>query len=73
MIIILTDQDLTLEARTKLAGEVNLSDIEPDKFPVTGWAEDVYLWRPAIVRALKRRNAPLDVPSWLQNAEGVDI
>jgi hypothetical protein len=32
-------------------------------------AEDVYFWRDGNVKALKRRNAPLEIPDWLKDRE----
>lgn len=72
MIIIFTKDDLKSSSRDVASSAMILSDVSDDKMPCSGWAEDVYFWRDGRVKPLKRRNAPLFVPEWLENLEGVD-
>lgn len=69
MIVILTDYDLDLASDF---AEVSLDDFDDDLWSAINAAEDVYFWRDGEVKPLKRRNAPLVVPDWLQCLEGVD-
>lgn len=72
MIIILTDQDLQKHAQEKPIETVPEIDFRSYVTTTGMYAEDVYFWRDGVVTALKRRNAPLEVPHWLQGLTGVD-
>ncbi len=72
MIIIYTDQDVRPEHDQVPVEIVQWGDLDADKIPSGAWAEDVYFWRDGEVKVLKRRNAPLIVPEWLKDLEGVD-
>ena len=72
MIIILTDLDLRESSRGKAASDLVESDLRAHVSIARMYAEDVYFWRDGFAVALKRRNAPLVVPTWLHGLTGVD-
>lgn len=72
MIIILTDMDLREGSRGKEVAQFTETDLRPAVANAGLYAEDVYFWRDGIATAMKRRNAPLEVPHWLHGLTGVD-
>lgn len=70
MILICTDADL--EVGLVPLSEVGGLSLNYDAQLAATHAEDVYFWRAGEVKPLKRRNAPLVVPEWMKNLEGVD-
>ena len=72
MIVILTDLDLREASRGKPVSTFNETDFRASVSSATLYAEDVYFWRDGFPVALKRRNAPLVVPTWLHGLTGVD-
>ena len=72
MIIILTNSDLQERSREKPIGTMMENDYRSYVSTACLYAEDVYFWRDGVITALKRRNAPLIVPEWLEGRGGVD-
>lgn len=68
MILITTPNDLIESGREPQS----IYDLKAEPVTCALWAEDVYFWRDGKVAALKRRNAPLVVPEWLESLSGVD-
>lgn len=68
MILITTNDDVIKTIRDPQS----IYDLNADAGKCALYAEDVYFWRDGKVKALKRRNAPLVVPEWLENLSGVD-
>ena len=68
MILICTKDDLRSDIEPR-----SLHDLDDDAYLIAGHVEDVYFWRDGNVTPLKRRNAPLIVPEWLEGREGVDL
>lgn len=71
MIVIYTDRDLGALSGIPFE-DVQQRHVLKDLLPPASWAEDVYFWREEKVKALKRRNAPLVVPEWLESRSDVD-
>ena len=72
MIIILTNQDLKDESGLVPQHLLRDSHLRSYVQSAASYAEDVYFWRDGIATAMKRRNAPLEVPNWLHGLTGVD-
>lgn len=72
MIIILTNQDLKDGSELVSQYLIRESDLRSYVQSAALHAEDVYFWRGGVATALKRRNAPLEVPNWLHGLTGVD-
>lgn len=72
MILIVVDSDLRRAARDLPLAEISMWMLKNEGVIAADHAEDVYFWRDGEVKALKRRNASLVVPDWLEGREGVD-